>query len=140
MGKLKLTVECDGLLMLDVNSPGHFISKPTVEAAQDFQLETLLAVPLIHQIKIKYFHVCGSMDVEKDACLVALWAIGDWFVDRYRTVGKSAKYKKWTISRAGDWGDPDAVLTILVGERNRNTIGHVHCGLGSDGEAGEVEA
>lgn len=140
MGKLKWTVECDGLLMLDVHRPGLFIPKPAIDVAQHFQLEALLVVPLIRRIKIKCFHVCGLMKVEDDACLVALWALGDWFVDRYQTVGKSAMYKKRTISKAAELGDPDAVLTISVGERDRNTIGDAHCGLRSDGEAGEMEA
>ena len=113
-GSFTLIIDCDGLLMPDPNRPGIFKSKPAAEAALHFRLEKLLTVPTIQQIKIKCFHVCGEVELDEGACLVTPWGIGDWFVDQYRQVGKSAYYEKWVKESADDWIDPDILLTVFI--------------------------
>ena len=122
--KLTLTIDCCELLTPDINKPGNFTSKPTVDAVSYFQLDAIVGIPFIHEIKIRCFHVCGSIEVDEDVCLVGLWNIGDWFTDLYRAADKPVEYKKWMNSRTGDWADADAVLTVFIGERSKNASGH----------------
>ncbi|CAI6342376.1 unnamed protein product [Periconia digitata] len=113
-GKFTLRIDCDGLLVSDPNRPGILTSKPAAEAALYFRLETLLTAPIMQQIKIKCFHVCGEVESDEGACLVTLWGVGDWLVEQYRQAGKSASYEKWTRESAEDWNDPDILLTVFI--------------------------
>lgn len=113
-GNFTLSIDCDGLLMPDPNRPGMLKSKPAAEAALYFRLETLLMVPMIQQIKLKCFHVCGEVEYDECACLATPWGIGDWFVDQYRQAGKSVYYEKWTRGSEKDWNDPDILLTVFI--------------------------
>jgi len=102
--------------MPDSNRPGIFKSKPAAEAALYFRLDTLLTVPMIRQIKVKCFHVCGKVEFNECACLATPWGIGDWFVDQYRQSGKSVYYEIWTRDSEKDLNDPDILLTVFIGQ------------------------
>lgn len=100
--------------MPDVNRPGVFMSKSGDDAAQYFQLNSLLVVPILQHIKIKCFHTCGPIEFDEDACLTTLWSIGDWLVAQYQVIGKTVRYDKETDGRGGDWSEPDATLLVYI--------------------------
>lgn len=116
-GKMTLSIECDQLLKHDPKNEGTYISRSGEDVAQDLQLETLLNVPLIDEIKIKCFHVCGTVNVQGQACLTTLWSIGDWMLGKYRAVGKSAQCERVGVTEGRDWTEADATLFIYVDQR-----------------------
>ncbi|KAL5400417.1 hypothetical protein PMIN03_012394 [Paraphaeosphaeria minitans] len=113
-GKFTLAIDCDGLLMPDANRPGIFTSKSAEDAAQSFHLSTLLTVHTLYKIKIKCFHTCGPIEFDEGSCLRTLTSMGDWLVNHYRGMERSARYETWTNGRGGEWSDPDMVLIIRV--------------------------
>jgi hypothetical protein len=113
-GKFTLTLDCEWLLKPDTNRPGIHISKIAEEAAEHLQLDSLLSVPILNQVKMKMFHTCGRIEFEEGSCLVTLWGTGDWFVERYRENGKSARYEKLERDTKEDWAEPDATLLLVL--------------------------
>ncbi|CAN9468936.1 unnamed protein product [Alternaria alternata] len=113
-GKFTLNLDCDQLLKPDTNRPGIYTSKSAEEVVEHLQLSTLLPVPILNQIKIKMFHTCGPIEFDEGSCLRALWSIGDWFVEQFQEIGKSARYEKSDRGREEDWADPDARLLVVL--------------------------
>lgn len=113
-GKFTLNLDCERLLKPDMTRPGIYTSKSADEVVQNLQLITLLSVPILDQIKIKMFHTCGPIEFDEGSCLRALWSVGDWFMEQYQGVGKSARYKKFNRAAEEDWADPDATLLVII--------------------------
>lgn len=114
-GKFTLSTECYGLLTPDMEKEATFTSKSGEEAARYFHLDTLLVIPTIDQIRIKCFDTCGRIDVQDESCLTTLWRVGDWFVEQYHAIEKSAHYEKVTDGKGRDWTQPDATLIVWIG-------------------------
>ena len=111
-GKFTLTLDCSLLLTPDASRPGVYTSKSTDEVVNELELESLIPVSLLNQIKLKLFHTCGQIEFEEGSCLRTLWGVGDWFVERYRENGKPAQYEKLTRGIDDDFSEPDATLIV----------------------------
>jgi hypothetical protein len=140
-GKFTLRINCDEFLLPTTSSsssshnkkPNSVTLMSVDQAVACFQLDSLLAVPIMQELKIKCFHTCGLFDLEKDACLEPLWGIAEWFIKQYRAVGKEAECHASTEERRVDWVEPDVEVVIFIdhhksggdGGKNRSWDGGV---------------
>ncbi|KAF2014287.1 hypothetical protein BU24DRAFT_212600 [Aaosphaeria arxii CBS 175.79] len=113
-GKYVLSLDCEELLKLSTNRPGIYVAKTVDELMQHLQLEALIAVPILHEIKIKMFHTCGPVELQEGSCLRALTGIGAWLVSRYEEFGKPARCEPEVDVDTRDWADPDAILQVFI--------------------------
>lgn len=112
--KFTLTTDCDGLLKLAKDRPGTYISKSADEIISYYKLDALMTVDALDLIKVKCFHSCEHMEIHQDACLKALWSIGDWLAERYRVLGKAVHCEHLTDGHGTDWAEPDAKLIVTI--------------------------
>jgi hypothetical protein len=63
----------------------------------------------------------GLSDAPEDPCFIALWSLGEWFVERFREIGRVAQYETKTnyeaMTNGGpkrDMDDPDATLLVSI--------------------------
>ena len=114
-GKFTLTLDCSSLLTPDASRSGVYTSKSAEEVVNELELESLIPVSLLNQIKFKLFHTCGQIEFEEGSCLRTLWGVGDWFVERYAENGKPAQYEKLNRGINDDFSEPDATLILNLG-------------------------
>lgn len=114
--KFTLTVDCDGLLKPKVHQSDICTSKSADEAVSFFQLDTVMAIPDLDQLKVRCFHTCELLQIEGHACLEALWSIGDWFETKYQPLGKSVRCEHLTEKHMIDWTEPDATLVVFISD------------------------
>jgi hypothetical protein len=123
-GKFTLRINCDEFLLPTTSSSSSSHNqKPNVtsmsvdQAVACFHLDSLLAIPIMQELKIKCFHTCGLFDLEEDSCLSTLWEVAEWFVQQYRAVGKEAECYASTEGRGADWAEPDVEVVIFIDHR-----------------------
>ncbi|KAF2741277.1 hypothetical protein EJ04DRAFT_558005 [Polyplosphaeria fusca] len=114
LGRFTMSIDCDGLLSNSSDDDGVMVAKEGSAAIQHFQLDSLMGVAVISGIKVKVYHICGEMKVSGRACLIALWQMGDWFVEEYGKVGIIARYEKLVDGRGRDWDEADATLIVYI--------------------------
>jgi hypothetical protein len=126
-GKFTLRINCDEFLLPTTSSsssssshnkkPNSVTPMSVDQAVSCFQLDSLLAIPIMQELKIKCFHTCGLFDLEEDLCLSTLWGVAEWLVQQFRAVGKEAECYASTEGRGADWAEPDVEVVIFIDHR-----------------------
>ena len=112
--KITIFIECEDILKPDANLVGKYTFQTGSEVVTNLQLYHLVDVSMFSQVKIKLIHTCGSLDLNGEPCLQALWNVGETLVEQYEATGRNARYEKWINGRTEDWLEVDAKVVVYL--------------------------
>lgn len=112
--KITISVDCEDILKPDTEKIGTYTFQSGSEAVEHLQLQYLVDLPILSQIKIKLIHTCGFLELNGEACLQGLWNLGERLAELYKASGRSATCERWTSERTRDWLEVDAKVVVYL--------------------------
>lgn len=112
--KYTLNLDCEGLLKPAPGRQNTYTAKSAEESVSFFQLDSVIACAELDRMKLKCFHTCAPLNVERDACVDALWSIGELLKAKYAALGSSVYCEHLTDGSGTDWSEPDATLMLII--------------------------